>query len=137
MIYTPQTQDINWTYIRCSEGVQDLFWTPYKSSFCSIYVLCLQGYVYIEAAELWCIVSSKGILRLLQKKNSTLIGSFYCCLKRRGWAQKVAKQFAIRGLVTYTPILLTKKIKCKQLLRSVRKENVVLTVNWVPRDLMI
>ena len=37
---TPQTQDVNWTYIRRSEDVQDVFWTPYVRL---IYVLCLRG----------------------------------------------------------------------------------------------
>ena len=34
------TQDVNWTYIRRSEDIQDIFWTFYVRS---IYVLCLQG----------------------------------------------------------------------------------------------
>ena len=34
------TQDVNWTYIRRSEDVQDIFWTPYVRS---IYVLCPGG----------------------------------------------------------------------------------------------
>ena len=34
---TPWTQDVNWTYIRRSEDVQDVFWTSYVRS---IYVLC-------------------------------------------------------------------------------------------------
>ena len=45
-VITPQTQDVNWTYIRRSENVQDVFWTSYVRS---IYVLYLQGnecYVY-------------------------------------------------------------------------------------------
>ena len=37
---TPQTQDLNWTYIRCSEDVLHIFWTSYVPS---IYVLFLQG----------------------------------------------------------------------------------------------
>ena len=39
------TQDVNWTYIRRSEDVLDVFWTSYVRS---IYVLCLRG---IEARE--------------------------------------------------------------------------------------
>ena len=40
-MYTPlSTQDVNWTYIRRSEGVQDVFWTSYVRS---IYVFCLLG----------------------------------------------------------------------------------------------
>ena len=37
---TPQTQDVNWTYIRRSDDVLDVFWTSYVHT---IYVLCLQG----------------------------------------------------------------------------------------------
>ena len=37
---TPQTQDVNWTNIRRSEVVQDVFWTSYVRS---IYVLYLRG----------------------------------------------------------------------------------------------
>ena len=37
---TPQAQDVNWTYIRRSEDVLDVFWTSYVRS---IYVLCLWG----------------------------------------------------------------------------------------------
>ena len=36
----PSTQDVNWTYIRRSEDVQDVFWTSYVRS---IYVLFLLG----------------------------------------------------------------------------------------------
>ena len=39
-IVTPQTQDINWTYIGRSEDILDVFWTSYVRS---IYVLCLRG----------------------------------------------------------------------------------------------
>ena len=37
-IKNPWTQDVNWTYIRCSEDAQNVFWT---SIVLSIYVLCL------------------------------------------------------------------------------------------------
>ena len=40
ILLSPWTQDVNWTYIRCSEDVQDVFWTSYVRS---IYV---QGYDY-------------------------------------------------------------------------------------------
>ena len=36
---SPKTQDVNWTYIRRSENVQDVIWTSYVRS---IYVLCLR-----------------------------------------------------------------------------------------------
>ena len=36
---SPQTQDVNWTYIRRWEDVLDVFWTSYVRS---IYVLCLR-----------------------------------------------------------------------------------------------
>ena len=39
---SPETQDVNWTYIRRSEDVQDAFWKFYVRS---IYVLCLLGYI--------------------------------------------------------------------------------------------
>ena len=39
-ISTPWTHDVNWTYIRRSEDVQDVFWTFYVRS---IYVLCPGG----------------------------------------------------------------------------------------------
>ena len=45
LIRTPQTQDLNWTYIRHSEDVQDVFWTSYVRS---IYVLFLGGSVWIN-----------------------------------------------------------------------------------------
>ena len=41
---TPQTQDVNWIYIRPSEDVLDFFWTSYVRS---IYVLCLRGAHYL------------------------------------------------------------------------------------------
>ena len=40
-LLSPLTQGVNWTYIRRSEDVLDVFWTSYVRSF---YVLCLQGY---------------------------------------------------------------------------------------------
>ena len=44
MLYlaTPWTQGVNWTYIRPSEDVQDVFWSSYIRS---IYVLCPGGMV--------------------------------------------------------------------------------------------
>ena len=39
--YLNPSQDVNWTYIRRSEGVQDVFWTSYKRL---IYVLCPGGH---------------------------------------------------------------------------------------------
>ena len=36
----PQTQDVNWTYVKRSDDVQDVFRTSYVLS---IYVLCLRG----------------------------------------------------------------------------------------------
>ena len=44
-ITTPQTQDVNWTCIKRSEDVVDVFWTFYVRS---IYVLWLRG-IYFEA----------------------------------------------------------------------------------------
>ena len=40
LICTPWTQDVNWTYIRRLEDIQDVFWTSYVRS---IYVLCPGG----------------------------------------------------------------------------------------------
>ena len=37
---TPWTQDVNWTYIRRSADVQDVFWKSYVRS---IYILCPGG----------------------------------------------------------------------------------------------
>ena len=45
-IISPQTQDVNWTYIRRSEDVLDVFWTSYVRS---IYVLCLWGKKVLKA----------------------------------------------------------------------------------------
>ena len=39
-IYPTQSQDINWTNIRRSKDVQNVFWTSYIRS---TYVLCLRG----------------------------------------------------------------------------------------------
>ena len=40
-----KTQDVNWTYIRRSEDVLDVFWTSYVRS---VYVLGLRGGAFIE-----------------------------------------------------------------------------------------
>ena len=45
-----------------------------------------------------------AILCPLQRKNFSLICSFYCCLVKESQALKVAYQFAIRGLVAYEPV---------------------------------
>ena len=37
---TQSSQDVNWTYIRRSEDIQDVFWTSYMRS---VYVLCRLG----------------------------------------------------------------------------------------------
>ena len=39
-LHPPSTQDVNWTYIRRLEDVQDVLWRSYVRS---IYVLCLLG----------------------------------------------------------------------------------------------
>ena len=43
-VFTNWTQGINWTNIRRSEDVQNLFWTSYVRS---IHVLCPRGMTYI------------------------------------------------------------------------------------------
>ena len=40
LMISSQTQDVNWTCVRRSKDVQDVFWTSYVRS---IYVLCLRG----------------------------------------------------------------------------------------------
>ena len=57
---TPSTQDINWTYLRRSEDVQNVFWTSYARS---IYVL------YPEDSyqqSLWTNTCSKSTLAKLK-----------------------------------------------------------------------
>ena len=49
-----------------------------------------------------------------EKLHFSLICSFCCCLVKKGWALKVAEQFAIRGLVAYKPVVY-KKRKCTTL----------------------
>ena len=44
-IISPWTQDVNWTYIRRSEDVKDVFWTSYIRS---VYVLCPWEWGYIN-----------------------------------------------------------------------------------------
>ena len=48
---------------------------------------------------------------ILEKLHFSLICSFYCCLMKEGYVLKVAKQFAVPGLVAYKPIAY-KKTKC-------------------------
>ena len=60
IIETPQTQDVNWTYIRRSEDVLDVFWTSYVRS---IYVLCLWGKE--ETSLTWIACYSLSQLKLL------------------------------------------------------------------------
>ena len=40
IFFTPWTEDVNWTYVRRSEEILDLFWSSYTLS---IYVLCTGG----------------------------------------------------------------------------------------------
>ena len=47
--YLPSRHEVNWTYIRRSEDVQDVFWTFYVRS---VYVLCLRGRCRIK---LFCV----------------------------------------------------------------------------------
>ena len=48
---TPQTQDVNWTYIRRSEDVLDVFWTSYVRQFTS----CVHGEIrYLSQNLLFC-----------------------------------------------------------------------------------
>ena len=62
----------------------------------------------METAEFWFTVGLTATLRLL---HFSLIFSFYCYLLEKGWAVKVAKQFAIWKLVAYKPVA-HKKNKC-------------------------
>ena len=50
LLVTPQTQDVNWTYIRRSEDAQDVLWTSYVRL---IYVLCLRGIWFPPNANPW------------------------------------------------------------------------------------
>ena len=81
---TQSTQDVNWTYIRRSEDVLDVFWMSYVRS---IYVLCLLGRHYMNvkfwlfggdsANFLLCFVKcerQKSIFFLpIRKDNSILL----------------------------------------------------------------
>ena len=46
-----------------------------------------------------------------EKLHFSLICSFYCWLVKKGWSLKVAKQFAMRGLVAYE-LVAYKKTNC-------------------------
>ena len=46
-----------------------------------------------------------------EKLHFSLICIFYCGLVKKGWALKVAVQFAVPGLVAYNPVAY-KKNKC-------------------------
>ena len=46
LLYTPWAQDVNWTYIRRSEDILEVFWTSYVRS---IYVLCSGGKKLIDS----------------------------------------------------------------------------------------
>ena len=60
MLFLRRTQDENWTYIRWSKDVQDVFGTSY---ICSIYVLCLQGINWVYNSNLKLLL---GIDELFQ-----------------------------------------------------------------------
>ena len=46
LLYTPWAQDVNWTYIRRSEDILEVFWASYVRS---IYVLCSGGKKLIDS----------------------------------------------------------------------------------------
>ena len=79
----PQTQDVNWMHIGCSEDVLDVFYVSY---ICSIYVLFPGGYCYI-------ICDLKNINNL--HNHSMEIGVFsYTFLHK----QLVCKQLTLRRI---------------------------------------
>ena len=47
-ISDPVEQTVNWTYIKRSEDVLDIFWTSYVRS---VYVLCLQGTIFLKQKQ--------------------------------------------------------------------------------------
>ena len=67
LLSTPWAQDVNWTYIKRSEDVQDVFWTSYVRS---IYVLCLRGRIDIMSN------TSIVTFKLLLKKQQILQNCF-------------------------------------------------------------
>ena len=83
---TQQTQDVNWTYIRHSEDVLDVFWTSYVRS---IYGLCLLGRMevkYDQPRFSWtisaislklCRLSHQNSIELLSKKNLKIDKHFF------------------------------------------------------------
>ena len=68
-IGAPWTQEVNWTYTRRSEGVQNVFWTFYVRS---IYVLCLRnGKPDGDEFELLKYSRSLVLLTLLKRSFNT------------------------------------------------------------------
>ena len=53
----PADTGVNWTYIRRSEDLLDVFWTSYVRS---IYVLCLRGNIFY-----YCSIAPEGFLKAL------------------------------------------------------------------------
>ena len=86
---SPWTQGINWTYIRRSEDVLDVFWTCYVRS---IYVMCLRGNRFgqhyqkppkswkIENAEIWAQNFERDIVptNQLNLTHTHLKDALYC-----------------------------------------------------------
>ena len=67
--HPPLTQDVNWTYIRRSEDVLDIFWTSYVHS---IYVLCLRGLLNLLWSSIfprWQVLLRKSCSLRLEKKS--------------------------------------------------------------------
>ena len=62
----------------------------------------------------WCFWNNRIVVHCSSNNNFTfvtkeklhfsLICIFYCGLVKKGWALKLAVQFAVRGLIAYSPV---------------------------------
>ena len=82
LLVTPQTQDANWTYIRRSEDVQDVFWTSYVRS---IYVLCLRGRSIHQRK--WMVFSRSSHFPNMNRKKE------FCGVRQTHWKTSLVEPF--------------------------------------------
>ena len=115
LLVTPQTQDANWTYIRRSEDVRDVFWT---SNARSIYVLCLRGRSMHQRK--WMVFNrSSHLPNIFHKKE-------FCNIKQTHWKISLAFFSGFRSAPLVEKILMNKPFSvngCKHLWASASEPN--------------
>ena len=78
----PWTQDLSWTYIRCSEDVLDVLWTSYVRSIC---VICSGGSMFFSLTVTAWKVSKYRVTSGYRVNYDKILAHSYIYIYNRFW----------------------------------------------------